>query len=149
MRAVITASNEAGAVAAISPQTDLVKPKLQRMDPFPVVALRGYITRRGIFVTRLATRAPIGSTVQVVCRGRRCPFRRYRARFRRGFVAVRRMHGRVLPPGTVFSLRVTQGENRIGKYTRFRVRGGRRRPARIDRCLVPDRRSPSRCEPAE
>ena len=148
MRAVVTGSNDAGAVTVLSPQSATVRPRLQRMNPFPVVALRGYITRRGIFVSRLAARAPAGSKLRVTCRGRACPFRRASARFRRGVVAVRRMHRRTLPTGTVFSLRITQGENRVGKYTRFRVRRGRR-PARLDRCLVPDERSPSRCEPPE
>ena len=146
MRAVVTASNDAATVSARSEQSALVKPKLQWMDPFPVVALRGFITRRrGIFVTRLAARATIGSTLRVACHGGSCPFANATFRFARGFVAVRRMHRR-LGVGTSFSLRITQGENRIGKYTRFRVRPGRK-PARVDRCLDPDDRSASRCEP--
>ena len=144
MRAAVTASNEAGSVVSLSRQSGIVRPRLQEMRPFPVVALRGYITRSGIFVSRLAARAPIGSRLQLTCRGRGCPYRSRAATFQRGFVAVRKMHGRTLGVGTQIALRITQGQDRIGKYTRFRVRKGRR-PARVDRCLNPDRRAPISC----
>ena len=148
MRTAVTASNDARSVTVYSRPSAIVKPKLSWITPFPVVALRGLITRRGVYVTRLAARAPRGSTLRVTCIGRGCPYRRATARFRRGVVTARRMHRRTLAFNTVFSLRITHGENRIGKYTRFRVRP-RRKPARIDRCLSPDKPSPSPCEPPE
>ena len=144
MRTQVTASNDAGTATASSRQSGLVRPRLRWIDPFPVVGLRGIITRRGVYVSRLAVRAPRGALLRVSCRGRGCPYRRSSARFRRGLVLVRRMHRRTLAVNTVFSLSITQGEDRIGKYTRFRVRS-RRRPARIDRCLVAGDTSPSRC----
>ena len=147
MRAVVTASNSTGSAEAHSAQSALVKPKLRRIRPFPVVALKGFITPRGTYVSRLAVRAPAGSTVRLHCRGRGCPFRRHTIRFRRHFVVVRRLRARTLAVGTRLSLRVTQ-KGRIGKYTRFRIRRGRR-PARIDRCLLPGSANPARCPARE
>lgn len=143
MRAVVTASNSAGAATAPSARSAIVKPKLRRISPFPVVEIRGVIARHGTYVSRLAVRAPRGSTLRLTCHGRGCPYRRATMRSRHGLVVVRSLHARTLAVDTTLSLSITQGE-RIGKYTRFRVRR-RGKPARVDRCLVPGKGAPSRC----
>lgn len=111
------------------------------MSPFPVVRITGGVTRTGARVRRLAVRSPRGARVTVRCRGRGCPARRQstisdgRARFHR--------FERRYRAGAVLAVFVTQ-PNRIGKYTRFRIRR-RRSPARLDRCLQPGSRTPSPC----
>ena len=58
-------------------------------------------------------------------------------------VRVRRFARRILRPGSVVQVWVTRpGE--IGKYTRLRIRSGKR-PVRVDRCLMPGSRRPARC----
>lgn len=147
MRGVVTASNRLGSLTVIGLQSGLVKPRLHPIDPFPVVALRGYVTKRGTLVTRLAVRAPAGSTLRLTCRGPGCPLKRALMLFRRHFVAVRSIRGRTIGDGALIELRVTNGD-RIGKYTRFRFRRNRR-PARLDRCTSPDSPSPVRCPGVE
>ena len=146
MRAAITASNSLGSTQRLSPQSAIVKPRVRRYDrlkPFPLIGIRGVITRGGVRLRRLAVRGPRGVTVQVACRGRGCPYRSVRGRMRTNLFLVRRLLDRTFSVGTVIELRVT-ARNRIGKYTRFRV-ARNRPPARVDRCLVPGEPRPSRC----
>ena len=149
MRARVSASNSAGSTSAFTTQSAIVKRRAsaaEPMKPFPRIEISGYIVRRGVHLRRIAVRAPPGATVRVACRGRTCPYRASRARMRSDLVVVRRMRGRFLRAGTVIELRVTAA-GRIGKYTRFRIRRGRK-PARVDLCLVPGERKPARCADA-
>lgn len=147
MRARITVSNSDGSVSSFTPQSAIVRPRLRLLEPFPVIAIRGFITRRGVSLRRLAVRAPRGSRVVLTCRGRGCPYRSARTRLRTSLLTVKRLLRRSLAPGTVIELRVT-GRDRVGKYTRFRILRNRK-PARIDRCLIPGTSRPSRCPPEE
>jgi hypothetical protein len=61
---------------------------------------------------------------------------------RRSRIRVRAFQ-RFLRSGTTVEIFVTK-RDRIGKYTKFRIRG-RRPPSRIDRCMVPGRSRPQRC----
>ena len=45
--------------------------------------------------------------------------------------------------GAQIVIRVTRS-GRIGKYTRIEIRKGRK-PARVDRCIVPGKRKPQKC----
>lgn len=143
IRARVTASNAAGDSVALSEQTALVRPKYELLRPFPVIGIRGVITRSGVRLERLAVRAPVDSVMRVTCRGRACPFRSAVRQLTNIRTTLRTMAGRSLTAGTVLSLRVT-APGKIGKYTRFRIRRGRR-PARVDLCLVPEQPKPSRC----
>jgi PKD repeat protein len=112
------------------------------MSPFPIVRIAGAILERGTLIRVLSVRAPRGSRVRVLCRGKGCPvgsvartsatsvtrFPRFERRLRAGI----RLHLFVRQPG------------RIGKYTRFLIRAGAA-PKRLDRCLFPGRRAPARC----
>jgi len=146
MRALVTASNPGGNTSAFTGQSGIVRrriPAPERMKPFPRIEISGFITRDGVRLRRLAVRAPVGSTVRVSCRGATCPYRGGTGRMRSDLLVVRRMPGRFLRVGTIIEMRVTR-PGKIGKYTRFRIVRGRR-PARVDRCLVPGRARPARC----
>jgi hypothetical protein len=115
------------------------------LSPFPVVIIAGRATAGGARLTQLTVRAPRGSRIRVLCRGRgrSCPRRVSRKRVGRRRRANLRSFRRRMRAGTVIAVYVRK-TGFIGKYTRFRIRR-RRAPARIDRCLVPGRRRPTRC----
>jgi hypothetical protein len=121
------------------------------MSPFPVVRITGKVTKKGARIKRLTVRAPYGSTVAVRCRGRSCPFRRSNrkvtltgsAKGPAKTVRVRRLEHRLLRGGASIKVLVSRpGE--IGKYTRFRIRGGQP-PVRSDMCLTPGSTVPKEC----
>ena len=114
---------------------------LRALHPFPVVRIRGRVTRTGARITLLLVRAPVGARVSVRCRGRACPLRRAHATRARA-LRVRSLE-RELRAGTLVEVSVTR-PGLIGKYTRFRIRR-RGAPARSDLCLVPGERLPRAC----
>ena len=120
-------------------------PALELLSPFPVVRLSGRFGGSALRVERLAVRAPDGASVRLACRGRDCPYRRKAVVPEDGTLRFRRLERR-LRSGTVIELFVTK-PGTIGKYTRFRVRRGRR-PTRVDACLLPGSSKPRPC-PAE
>ena len=118
-------------------------PALALLTPFPIVRIVGSTRGSGGWIRLLAVRAPARSAIEVRCRGGGCPrspqTKRLRAsgrvtfpRFQRYFAAGAALGIYVRKPGL------------IGKYTRFRIRS-HRRPARIDRCLLPGRARPVPC----
>jgi hypothetical protein len=116
---------------------------LVRMRPFPIVRIAGIVLPRGADVRILSVRAPRGAKVRVRCRGRGCPVSSLARTSRARLIRIRRFERR-LRAGITLELFITK-PNRIGKYTRFLIRAGRK-PARVDRCLVPGRARPVRCE---
>jgi hypothetical protein len=103
------------------------------LSPFPIVRLAGSVTATGVRVRRLTVRsAPVCARITVRCRGRSCPLRRSTKIMARRPVRFRRLE-RFLAAGTVLEILVRK-RDRIGKYTRFRIRQGRP-PLRRDRCL--------------
>ena len=141
----------AGEVIAASARAT-PKPRLQMLTPFPTVRIRGTVGRRGANIELLSVQAPRGVTVSVRCSGRRCPAPARGSRatnpiatvFTRSArtVSFRRLQT-VLPAGTTLEVRVTRPD-RIGKYTRFRIRAGKP-PARRDSCVEPGRLAPIAC----
>lgn len=112
----------------------LIRP-LQFMSPFPVVRIVGRLTRQGARIRVLSVRAPANATIFVRCFRRRC-----RSRSRKsggGFERAVRFSRfeRSLRTGTIIEVSVGRSDV-IGKFTRFRIRHGRR-PARRDLCLRP------------
>lgn len=105
---------------------------------------------RGTRVTirRLLIRsAPANATVELRCRGRRCPLRRREAgaprRHRVNLLAsIRRVRKR-FRAGQTLEVRVTSPD-RIGKVVRYRLRRGRP-PIGRTLCLRPGARNPRRC----
>jgi PKD domain len=120
---------------------------LRPLFPFPVVRFSGTIESTGIRVRRLTVNAPAGARTAVRCRGRPCPFRWrhyvHGSAVATQVVGVRRLSRRFLRAGTVLQVFVTRA-GAIGRYTRFRIRGGRP-PARLDRCLLSISKRPVSC----
>ena len=114
--------------------------RLRMMSPFPMVRLRGVLTRRGASIDLMAVRAPRAATIRVVCRGRGCPLS---LRVRRGPARRIRELQRSLPAGTVIEVFVTR-PGRYGKYTRFVIRRGTP-PRRVDRCALAGSARPVAC----
>jgi hypothetical protein len=117
-----------------------VRPRL--MSPFPVVRIAGAVLPRGAQIRILSVRAPRGARVLARCRGRGCPVGSVARTSATGMVRFRRYERR-LRAGIRLELFVRQ-TNRIGKYTRFRIRAGAA-PKRFDSCLYPRRAAPARC----
>lgn len=113
-------------------------PRLLR--PFPVVRMRGRVTRKGAVVTLLTIRAPRGVRIAIRCGGRGCPVRRWA---RAAAVTHARVFERVLPTGLRLTVRVSR-PGWIGKYTTLLIRRSRP-PSRVDRCLYPGSTRPRPC----
>jgi len=111
--------------------------------PFPVVRIAGTYTTRGVRLRLFAVTAPAGVRITVRCGGSGCPRRKIGPLVVRGsstpavsggrYVRIRGFARRLLKPGVRLQVFVAH-ENRIGKYTSFRIRR-RHAPLRADRCL--------------
>jgi hypothetical protein len=125
----------------------VVRPTL--MSPFPVVRIAGSFTSSGARIRALEVSAPSRARIEVQCGGRSCPRKRQTkvaSLSPTAWSAALVRFGRFehsLGTGVVLEIRITQ-TGRIGKYTRFTVRRGRA-PSRIDRCLMPGKRTPVTC----
>jgi hypothetical protein len=122
------------------PPAGEVAPPMLR--PFPVVRIRGWLTRVGARVTLLTVRAPRGVEIAARCRGRSCPVRRV-ARTASATRTRLRPLQRGLRAGTRLDITVTK-TGYIGKWTTIVIRRGRP-PARADRCVHPGVRRPAPC----
>jgi hypothetical protein len=101
--------------------------------PFPVVRMRGRLTRTGARVSVLSVRAPRSAKVVVRCKGRSCPKARWAPdRRKKKLTRVRRFE-RSLRSGTRISVTVSR-KRYIGKRTIFVIRRGRA-PSRVDNCI--------------
>ncbi len=118
---------------------------LELLASFPIIRLSGRVSRRGTRIRTLTVDSPRGTGVKVSCRGRGCPFRTITkaAAHASRLMTVRRLKGRLLRPRAVLRIWVTSVD-KIGKYTRFRIRRGKP-PSRADRCTRPGVRLPVRC----
>jgi hypothetical protein len=112
----------------------------------PIVRIIGVPTDTGAFLRSLAVTAPEGAHVGIRCRGADCPYKRKRTIAKGGRMLFRAM-SRGFNAGTVIEVRITKPET-IGRYTRIKIRAGRR-PARVDRCLMPGQPNKplASCEP--
>jgi len=90
---------------------------------------------RRIPLRLVSVRAPARSVVDVRCRGRGCPFKRWRQRVVRKARTVRvpRLERRSLRAGTVLEFRV-HARGQVGKSTRCVLRR-QAAPARMDACV--------------
>jgi PKD repeat protein len=114
------------------------------LSPFPVIRIAGRLTRRGAHLRLVSVAAPRGARIAASCRGRGCVRRAVVAKAK-GSRKVRRLKDlqRSYRAGARIVIRVTR-RGRIGKYTRIEIRKGRK-PARVDRCLMPGARRPTKC----
>jgi hypothetical protein len=122
------------------PVSRAAQPPLLR--PFPIVRIRGRLTRTGARVTLLTVRAPRGARIAILCRGRSCPVRHLA---RTASLTRLRALQRHLRAGTRLDISVTKA-GYIGKWTTIVIRRGRP-PRRADRCVHPDGRRPAPCPP--
>jgi hypothetical protein len=150
--AVSTGTQLVGVVPPGAPaKLNTVAPKPRLMSPFPVVRITGKVIRKGARIKRLTIRAPYGSTVAVRCRSRSCPFRRSNMKVtlsgsKKGpakTIRVRKLEHKLLRDGASIKVLVSKS-GEIGKYTRFRIRGGKP-PVRSDLCLTPGSTVPREC----
>jgi hypothetical protein len=112
----------------------------------PIVRVVGVPTESGALLDLLSVNAPKGAHVGIRCRGDGCPYKRKRTISKGRRIVLRAMAGR-FDAGAVIEVRITKPET-IGRYTRIKIRAGRR-PARVDRCLMPGRPNKplASCEP--
>jgi hypothetical protein len=136
-----------GPPSPTAPQPEAPDPVLigapSLMTPFPVVRIAGQLLPWGARVRLLAVTAPPRAVVTARCRGEGCPLRSLRRRSRAQQVRLRAFERRLVA-GVRLEILVRQ-HGFVGKYTRFRIRGGVRPPLRDDRCLLPGRRAPVGC----
>jgi PKD repeat protein len=137
----VTDADGASSIRTRQVKVGRAQPRL--LSPFPIVRLSGEIRSGGnTEIERLTVRAPSDSKVTVRCRGDSCPFEKKSRRVKRRRVKFPEIEG-LLRPGTVLKVYVT-GEERVGKFTSFRIRAGAA-PKRRDRCLAPGSRKPIFC----
>jgi hypothetical protein len=110
------------------------------LDPFPIVRIRGRLTRSGARVSLLTVRAPRGARIAARCFGRGCPVRRLA---RTTSVTRLRDLQRGLVAGTRLDITARKA-GYIGKWTTIVIRRGHP-PRRKDRCVYPGARRPSPC----
>jgi hypothetical protein len=116
---------------------------LKRLSPFPVVRIKGYLTRWGAQVTMLTVRAPRGARITVRCTGAGCP----RKRFARATKLVHlKPYQRLLRGNLKLVISVTR-RGYVGKQTVIRLRHGKA-PTRRDLCLFPGVRNAKSCSAA-
>lgn len=152
LRVVVSASNSrprsAESVSAPTPAVAAAparKPPrrgVRLLSPFPRIVIAGLLTDGVVELTEFTVRGPRGATMQVRCRGRRCPFGSRRARLRATRVRIRWLERRWLP-GQMLEVTISR-RGFVGKFSRFRIRRDRA-PARQDLCLAPAARKPTRC----
>jgi hypothetical protein len=123
-----------------APAGDVLSGGAQLLRPFPSVALRGVLTRRGARFTRISVVAPEGARIRVRCSGPSCPRERWA---RAASVTRLRPFERSLRAGTRIAISVTRS-GFIGKHTLIVVRRGKP-PLRRDRCLNPGARRATVC----
>jgi PKD domain len=147
----VTDREGASAVASVSLAVAKPPPKVFAFSP--IVRIVATVRREGTRVRLLSVNAPAGAQVTIRCRGRGCRFRRltrsassHRRVSAARLVKVRRLRHRLLRPGAVLSVRITEPDT-IGKYTSFKIRRAKP-PRRTDRCLVPGSTKPVRCPPS-
>ena len=113
-------------------------PFLKMLKPFPVVRMAGWREMRGARIEVLGVRAPKGSRILVQCRGKMCPVKRMTkavSKTKPAPVRLTRFH-RFFPAGSVIEIFVRRND-RLGKYTRFKIQAERKRWKRMDGCAPP------------
>lgn len=102
----------------------------------PLLTLQGTVDGKGVVrVSRLAIRAKRGSTVDVTCKGRHCPFKQLRTTILTTSLRLRKLE-RKLRPSMLLRFRIQYGNDTLGKYVSYRVRRNNT-PKRVDSCIDP------------
>ena len=128
---VVAAPAQGAAASAANASSSALEPAqlgLLPMMPFPVVRLRGQVTRQGVVVDLLSVTAPAGSQIRLRCMGPGCPSAGRVVSLR----SLRSLH-HALRPGVILEVRVARPGS-IGKLVRFTIGRGRP-PVRFDGCV--------------
>ena len=148
IRMAVIASNAAGTTTAVAQAGPVgsAAAGLRRLSPFPTLLIDGRVAGNVTTITTMRLRRVAGgSTINLSCTGRGCPFRKSRLAVRgrqSRNVRIAKLQRR-FRAGTVVVITVRKG-NTLGKYTRLRFRGGSV-PARVDRCVMPKSSKPVGC----
>jgi hypothetical protein len=109
---------------------------LVKTVPLPVVTLQGTVDAKGnVKVSRLQIRAQSGSTAEVECRGKSCPFRRSSSRMLRTSLRLTALERKLKAPLTL-TLRIRRA-SQLGKFVQYKLRRNQA-PVRTDDCLNQD-----------
>ena len=101
--------------------------------PLPVVTLQGTVDLKGnVLFTRVGVRAIRGSTVDIRCKGKRCPFKRLNRIMITSSLRLDELEGRLRAP-MVIEMRIRR-LGQLGKYLRYEIRR-KKPPRRTDSCL--------------
>jgi hypothetical protein len=101
--------------------------------PLPLVTLQGTVTRKGaVNVSKLLIRAQRGSTVDVTCKGRKCPFKRVHRIMVTSSLRLGKLE-RTFKPSLTLVFKIRRADQ-LGKYVRYRVKR-KAAPVRTDSCL--------------
>jgi hypothetical protein len=136
----VVATTTAGPAPAATVLATSLQPLL--LDPFPVVRIRGYVTRFGARITLLTVRTRRGTRITITCSGVGCPPGAERWAAPGGVTRLRRFE-RFLTAGVRITITVTK-KGWIGKQTLIVIRRDRP-PLRRDRCLYPGAALPVPC----
>lgn len=103
----------------------------------PLLTLQGTVNGRGtVSVSRLSIRAKRGTSVDVTCFGKHCPFKRLRTVVLTTKLNLHRLETK-LRPSMLLRFRLQYGKDSLGKYVSYRVRRNNT-PKRLDSCIDPD-----------
>ena len=133
-------------LSSVATQTiNVAGPTVSLMQPFPVVRIVGAETASGVRVRVLEVRQmPAGASITLRCKGHGCPIKSARRVAGSNTGRVRfRAFKRTLRFGVTVEILVSKA-GKIGKYTRFAIRRGKR-PERVDMCLGPAGVKPLAC----
>jgi len=111
-----------------------------------VVTNKWVARRRSTTVAQLRVRdAPVGATVRVLCRERKCRFRKHSVKTGKngGATLTRLFKRRKVRVGTVIEVRIT-APNAVGRVVRYTIRP-RKLPKVRSLCLAPGASKPGRC----
>lgn len=99
----------------------------------PVVSLQGTVNTKGVVnVSKLQVRAQRGSTVDVTCTGKPCPFKSVHRTMITTSLRLGKLETK-LRPKLQLKLRIAR-PNQLGKYVSYKVRR-KKGPLRVDACL--------------
>jgi PKD repeat protein len=114
------------------------KAKAGALSPPPFIRFEGLVLRNGAQVRKLAVRAPKGSLISVLCKGKGCSVKQRRKRSK-GRAVRFKTYERFLRAGVRLDIYMRKA-NTVGAFTRYKIRAGKG-PVRVDRCLPPGRKS--------
>ena len=104
--------------------------------PLPVVTLQGTVDTKGnVNVSKLQIRAQSGSTAEVECRGKSCPFKKTSRRMLRTTLRLGALERRLKAPLRL-TLRIRRA-SQLGKFVQYKLKRNQA-PVRTDDCLNQD-----------